>query len=326
MRASTEWFKQSGWGVFTHYLAGQASAREGVGLSPGEWNRRVDSFDVPGLVRQIESVGTPNYFITLGQNSGFYCSPNETYDALAGARPSRLSDRDLIGELAEALHAKGVRLFVYLPSHAPAHHRQAVEGLRCAPSWDASAWQLRPGTYLRTGDVDERLSEFQRNWEAVIREWSLRWGPKVHGWWIDGCYHADRMYRHPDPPNFQSFAAALKAGNPQGIVAFNPGVRVPVVCHTEHEDYTAGEVSNAFPVCPGERIGGAQYHVLGYLGQAWGRGPVRFPDEFVIGYTRHVNARGGVVTWDVPIEETGHIPQPFLDQLALLGRAGEQQR
>jgi alpha-L-fucosidase len=318
MRTNTAWFKQCGWGVFTHYLADRASARGPTGMTPDEWNRRVDHFDVPGLVAQLGSIGAPYYLITLGQNSGFYCSPNETYDALVGERPSRLSKRDLVGELAEALSARGIRLLVYLPSHAPAHHRQAVENLRCTPSWDASAWQLKPGTYLRTDDVDERLSAFQRNWEAVVGEWSQRWGDKVHGWWIDGCYHADRMYRYPDPPNFASFAQALRAGNPDSIVAFNPGVRVPVVCHSEHEDYAAGEISNAFPVCPGERLDGAQYHVLSYLGQAWGRGPLRFPDEFVVGYTRHVNARGGVVTWDVPIEETGRIPQPFLDQLALL--------
>ena len=91
-----------------------------------------------------------------------------------------------------------------------------------------------------------------------------------------------------------------------------------MVCHSEYEDYTAGEISTAFPVCPGEDVSGARYHILSYLGQSWGRGPLLFPDEFVVGYTRHVNARGGVVTWDVPIEATGYIPQPFLDQLALL--------
>jgi alpha-beta hydrolase superfamily lysophospholipase len=37
--------------------------------------------------------------------------------------------------------------------------------------------------------------------EAVIREWSLRWGKNVSGWWTDGCYHADKMYRHADAPD-----------------------------------------------------------------------------------------------------------------------------
>ena len=99
-------------------------------------------------------------------------------------------------------------------------------------------------------------------------------------------------------------------------MAFNPGVKVPVICHSEHEDYTAGEISEAFPTCPGRWLDGAQYHVLSYLGENWCRGLPRFPDSFVAGYTQHVRERGGVVTWDVPITPEGRIPQPFIEQLA----------
>ena len=43
-----------------------------------------------------------------------------------------------------------------------------------------------------------RRVEFQLQWQAVIREWFLRWGTKVAGWWVDSCYAADVMYRFPD--------------------------------------------------------------------------------------------------------------------------------
>ena len=33
---------------------------------------------------------------------------------------------------------------------------------------------------------------------------------------------------------------------------------------------------------------------------------------------QHVNAHGGVVTWDVPILEAGRLPQPFVEQLGRL--------
>lgn len=176
-----------------------------------------------------------------------------------------------------------------------------------------------PGGGALTG---ERLAAFQEKWEAVIRDWSGRWGDRVKGWWIDGCYFADAMYRHVDAPNFASFTAALRAGNPQAMVAYNPGVMVPVICHTEHEDFTAGEISTAFPECPGSHVDGARYHILSYLGCTWcGGEQPRFPDAFVIGYTQHVSGRGGVVTWDVPIQQSGLIPEPFLKQLEALGRA-----
>jgi hypothetical protein len=55
------------------------------------------------------------------------------------------------------------------------------------------------------------------------------------------------------------------------------------------------------------------------LGTTWcGGDEPRFPDAFVAGYTRHVNDNGGVVTWDVPIEESGLIPEAFLRQLEAL--------
>jgi hypothetical protein len=338
-RASTDWFRDAKWGVFCHYLAAPPSSPTGAALTPDDWNHQVDGFDVKGLAAQLASARAAYLFITLGQNTGFFCSPNKTYDSLVPRRPSRLSQRDLVADLYDALAPHGVRLMVYLPAHAPAMDREAVEALRCTPRWDASNWQLRPGTYLAGPDVDDRLSDFQRNWEAVIREWSLRWGKKVHGWWIDGCYHADRMYRRPDPPNFRSFAEAMKAGNPESLVAFNPGVKVPVISLTEYEDYTAGEIAGAFPVSmdsqwrnpkkpakywgmpPGRFVDGAQYHILSFLGCYWCGGDPRFADEFVIGITKHVNSLGGVVTWDVPIETSGLIPEPFIRQLQAL-RAG----
>jgi hypothetical protein len=304
MRSSTEWFRDAGWGVFTHYLTGKETTVE-------DWNRRVDKFDVESLARQLESVGTAYYFITIGQNSGHYCSPNDTYDSFVGTQPGKCSRRDLVGDLYDVLSVKGIKLMVYLPSGAPAADPVAMEKL----GWKWGYKGDWPSYSERTG---ERLGEFQRKWEAVIREWSLRWGEKVAGWWIDGCYFADEMYRHPDPPNFESFAASLKAGNPESIIAFNPGVLTPVISMTEYEDYTAGEISNIFPVCPGRWVNGAQYHILSYLGARWGGGEPRFVDEFVLGYTRDVNSKGGVVTWDVPIREEGLIPQPFVDQLMVL--------
>jgi len=308
MRANTDWFQHAGWGVFTHYLAPADMPAE-------VWQAQVDAFDVHALAEQLTSVGASYFFITIGQNSGHYCAPNAAYDEIVGRVPSRLSRRDLVADLADALAARGIRLLVYLPSGAPSMDDVAMEKLDWRWGF-ANPWPSWGGA-----ETGERLAAFQGRWEAVIREWSLRWGRKVWGWWFDGCYFADAMYRHPDAPNFASFAAAVKSGNPDALVAFNPGVKVPVICHSEHEDYTAGEISDAFPVCspcPGRWLDGAQVHVLSYLGENWCRGLPRFPDAFVVGYTRHVRERGGVITWDVPITPEGQIPQPFIEQLAHL--------
>ncbi|CAG7615462.1 alpha-L-fucosidase [Paenibacillus allorhizosphaerae] len=315
-RRSVDWFKEAKWGVFCHYLPKPPKdAAAGSTLSAGQWNERVDRFDVEGLASQLDSVGAKYFYLTLGQNTGHYCAPNETYDSIVGIEPSKCSKRDLVNDLADALAVKGIRLLVYLPSGAPDRDPIAMEKLE----WENG---YIPGTgnrhnRQRTG---KRLAEFQRRWEAVIAEWSLRWGNKVNGWWIDGCYFADEMYRFPDAPNFESFAAAMRAGNPDSIVAFNPGVIVPVISHrTEHEDYIGGEVIRSFPVGQQERwLEGRQYHILSFLGSDWGQGEPSLPDEFVIGYTKHVNDSEGVVTWDVPISHDGLIEQPFMEQLKAL--------
>ena len=317
--AQAGWFMKARWGVFCHYLGAAPSSGGGAELTAEQWNAQVDSFDVGALADQLHSIGTTYFFLTLGQNSGHYCSPNATYDCHVGIRPSKCSRRDLPADLHEALDRHGIRLMLYLPSGAPAADPQVVAAL----GWE---WGVEGGWGGRgTQRTGKRLAEFQVKWEQIVRDWSLRFGRRVHGWWIDGCYFADEMYRHDDPPNFESLAAALKAGNGDALVAFNPGVKVPVICHTEHEDYTAGEIAEAFPTCPGRwvRRGGrdCQYHVLSYLGERWCGGQPRFPDEFPIGYTKHVNSRGGVVTWDVPITKDGAIPQPFVDQLQAISSA-----
>ena len=81
------------------------------------------------------------------------------------------------------------------------------------------------------------------NWEKVIREYSLRWGTNIAGWWFDGCYEPNQLYNFPDAPNFQSFAAAARAGNPNALIAFNRGVIDRVLSITPFEDYCAGEIN-----------------------------------------------------------------------------------
>ena len=322
----TDWFHEAGWGVMTHYLGAPPSSSGGKELTAEMWNRQVDAFDAEGLAEQLASAGTKYLLFTLGQNSGHYCAPNATYDKFVGIMPSKCSRRDLIADLAKELKRRNIRLLAYLPSGAPAADVEARKKL---------GWRWgRPGGWQLPGEeVGGRMAEFQRKWEAVIREWSLRWKDDVSGCWIDGCYFADDMYRSNDEPNFASFAAALRAGNPDAIVAFNPGVRVPIVVHTKHEDYTAGEVtlqqlpkavdafSGRWMECDGKRL---QCHILTFLGESWCRGDrPQWPDDKVIDLTRRITEKGGVVTYDVPIQTNGLIPQPFIAQLRAIDEAKE---
>src|SRR5215471_3385433 len=211
------WMKEARFGVMTHYLADWIAQTTHEPMTIERWNRLVDGFDVEKMGEQLKSVGAGYYIISIGQNSGYYLAPNAVYDKLTGIAPSKLSKRDLVSDLYKALHKRGIRLVVYLPSGAPAGDKAADAAL-----------EWRNGAY--------RNREFQQKWEQVIRDWSVGWGKKVDGWWFDGCYWPNTMYRTTDAPNFASFAAAARAGNSDAAVAFNPGVIHRLISITPFED------------------------------------------------------------------------------------------
>ncbi len=296
-RDRAAWLGKAQWGVFMHFLADDNK------LPVEEWNRRVDGFDVEGLARQLESVGARYFFITIGQNSGHYLAPNPTYDRLTGIKPSKCSRRDLVSDLYAALNPRGIKLLVYLSSGSPSAEPQAVKNLD---------WQ----------DGHFRNREFQQKWEQIIADWSTRWGSKVVGWWFDGCYWPNTMYRPAEPPNFSTFAGAARKGNSDSIVAFNKGVVIPIHAESDEEDYTAGEMNEPSEVrFHDDRRDVAQLHMLSYLGQSWCTPPVRFTDEQVVETTVRLVKRGGAVTWDVPHLPNGLIPEPFMRQFTALGKA-----
>jgi alpha-L-fucosidase len=300
------WLQNARWGVMTHYLADWQARTHNLTMNVEEWNRLIDDFDADGIAKQLEAAGAKYYQISIGQNSGYYLSPNATYDRLTDAATSKCSRRDLVADLYEALHKRGIRLMVYLPSGAPAQDKASDAAL---------GWTNGPNPN----------KEFQRKWEQVIREWSERWGRKVAGWWFDGCYFPNSMYRSAKPPNFASFSAAARAGNPDAIVAFNPGVVYRMLSITPYEDFTAGEIDKPELVtirrAISGKVDGTQIHMLSYLGQTWGMGSPRFTNEQIVGYTKKVVDAGGAVTWDVPVELNGTISQLFLEQLAALKKA-----
>jgi hypothetical protein len=88
---------------------------------------------------------------------------------------------------------------------------------------------------------------------------------------------------------------------------------------THSEDYLAGEVNWNLPVSgvrPWDKkeyymeqdISGDQLHFLTFPGNFWGLGEPRFPDELVVGWTKHINNHGGIISWDVPLNDSGIIP------------------
>ena len=113
------------------------------------------------------------------------------------------------------------------------------------------------------------------------------------------------MYRAERPPNFESFAAAARAGNPDAAVAFNPGVVYRILSMTPYEDFTAGEIDKPDLVTVRRsadgQMDGVQIQMLSYLGEKWGMGHAAIHDRRCYRYSRKLWDAGGAVTWDVPV-------------------------
>ena len=271
-----------------------------------EWDRKVDAFDVERIAWQLNELRADYAFITLGQNSGYYCSPNEHYDKLLGQRQT--SRRDLVLDFAGALAKYGIDLYLYTTSMCPMGDELAIEKLQALPPWNSNK---NYGNYEKVRHLrvkDPRLTFFMNAWNEIHREWSLRFGDRIKGWWVDGCYFPKEMYDFPDEPNGHSFTRALRAGNPDAVVALNPGATPPPRRNYEgdDEDYTAGEINNPQNnILKGPFIDGLRYHVLTYVGSYWGRGPLRGTGAEIAALTRNITDAGGVVSWDLPFTTAG---------------------
>lgn len=264
----TDWFHDAKYGVFMHFLPGDAHGLE-----------LVSRFDVEALAKQVESLGAKYFCLTLGQNSGYFNSPNAAYDRRTGYAPGeRCATRDLPLDLYRALQPRGIRLMLYLPCQAPNRDVRAQQAFG-----------------LATGPQDQPLDlAFAQKWAAVIQEWADRYGDQVAGWWFDGGYE----HIHFNEAIARTYAEAVKHGNPHAIVTFNPGVKL--VRYTQAEDYTAGELNEPFDVRPASRwVDGSQWHALTFIGSMWSRRDTRFPAERWSEWVKAVTHKGGVVTLDM---------------------------
>ena len=301
---NTDWFSQAGWGVFVHYLwdvqnAGNRANRQG---KTTDWDTCVKEFDTEKFAEQIKQTGAPYVFFTMMQRTRYLIAPNATYDKFTGYKPGEAcSTRDLVEDLYQSLNKRGIKLMLYWTGDGPRQDAQAAKGM--------GGWH---------GKVTD---QYIANWASVAREYSLRYGNKVYGWWVDGCYG----HIGYNQQRWSMLAAALKAGNPKSIVALNNPSMTRANSGTDHEDFTTGEV-NSFSDIPDSRWrDGKQFHVLSFLGPDWGTPGLKYKADYMTDYVGAVNDVGGVVTIDVVLYRDGSIDAKQLATLKEMA-AGLKQR
>ena len=308
MSHKTDWFYNKKWGVFIHLLdATQNNPNRAANMGAGktDWSEYIDSLDADLIAGQIAEANAGYLCLTVMQRSKNMLAPNETFNRITGYKTGEAcAKRDFIDDMYKALNKHGIDLLLYYTGDGPLDDPQAGKA------------------FGYTSQNDKVPMEFVQKWADVVREYSIRYGSKVKAWWADGCY----SFIGYDEPRLKIMAEALRAGNPDALVALNRGVEARVSAYSEHDDFTTGEM-NDFTDLPDSRfISGAQWHTLSFLGvppdgniyNGWCQPGVKYTGEYMRDYITKVHERGGVVTIDVCMFRDGRIDKDQMNVLRKL--------
>ena len=303
MKKNIDRFYKSKWGVFSHYLnriQNNPNFPNSYRLET-DWNTCVHDFDVKLMARQLHELGAGYYFITLMQGSAHMLAPNSTFDKIAGTKPGEVcSTRDLPMELADELAKYGIDLYLYFTGDGPYQHEEIGK---------------------KFGFVESRFEnlndEFIEKWASVLEEYAVRYGDKVKGWWIDGCYD----YFQYTNERLIPYKKAIEKGNPDAIVTFNNGELGGFRAQWDNEDYICGEATVLLrQPLNGRFENGKQNHILAPIGNAphpcdrWGA-PFEplYDEDYLFDYFEAVLQKGAVVTIDIATFRDGHFdPEQYV--------------
>jgi len=312
---NTDWFKEAKYGLFIHYLEIEQNNPENThGFSQGKrtsWDECVKEFDTGLFAKGASETGAGYVVFTVMQKARYMIAPNEAFNKHSGFKTGEAcSSRDLIADLITSLNKYNIKLILYF----------TADGIYN----DGDASKL-----IGNHSVAD-YKGFHDKWTDVIREYSLRYGKNVAGWWIDGAHVLDLKAGKAEGDEFrQKYVEAMKAGNKNSIVSFNPGGADNLVKYQYlQDDYTAGE-SNHFGlpdapltdiptsrfVNPEWQINRKQWHIAAPVGSSWNAPNVRYTSSNLARYVKSVTDAGGVVSLAVGVYRSGELPSRQIEAL-----------
>lgn len=289
-RAKTDWFARAGYGVMFHWTS-ESQPRHGPAVS---YQQAVDAFDVDAFTKMVEGTGARYVVFTVNHARPHCPAPIKSWERI---HPDSTTRRDLLGEIAQALEARDIRLVLYVASHTVGK------------------------LHVATG------KEYVAIHKDVLQEIGERYGSRVAGYWFDGWYQTLEAYPEIEP---RDLLPSVRAGNPARLAAFNFWV-YPI--ETPWQDYWAGEVAELVrPVSSrymtsGPAIG-LQAHFLLFADAPWVHStpesemePLRFPDEALIDLVKRNSEKEAPVTINLGIYQDGTISEAAQRQMTALRRA-----
>lgn len=130
-----------------------------------------NAFDVKTFADQMESIGVEYVYFTAWHKAIYFVGPNK---AMEKWLPGHTTKRDLLGEIADALCAKNIKLVIY--AHPNDGHDLTVEE------------QARIGFSTRGQDGNRKYNDFINEvFDELTERYAKR--PNVLGYWWDSWWH-----------------------------------------------------------------------------------------------------------------------------------------
>ena len=299
-QASTDWFVEAKYGVMFHFDP-NSQPRHGPKKPYAE---AVRDFDVNAFADMVEETGAGYVIFTLNHghhNLNLWFAPIKSWEKLHSDSTTK---RDLIGEIADALDKKGIKLIIYIASSSLLEDALSSDG------------------------ISDGEDAFDVHVE-VLKEMGLRYGKKLAGYWFDSWDRIPQMFTNA-PASFERLFKATKAGNPDRIIALNFWIFPDA---TLWQEYWAAEADENLKPTEGRYIQydagkGLQRHALFMLEGIWVHSkpnsemekPV-FTEEELISYIKQLTANEGVATINLGIYQDGTIGEESRKLMKALRRA-----
>jgi len=308
-KATANWMQHAKFGVMVHYLETLQNEIQPHNMGKKtSWDSCVNDFDAKLFAAQMNQIGAAYVIFTVYQGTKYICTPNESYERISGhKRGESTSHRDLIMDISNALQKYNIKLFLYVTGDGTYRDQKSNEAFKNP----MLQWKKNGNKFIATG-------VWVNNWSGVLQEWSMRYGKRISGWWMDGAF----SFHGYNDILLSKYYSILKSGNQNAVVAFNPSPQKKVIYYSKWDDYTAGEMNDFKDFPPaGGKIDGTQWHIVSYLGSDWKSDSVRFTKKYLTNYINKVNSLGGVVTVNTALYRNGSIGP---DQLAFLKKVSKK--
>jgi hypothetical protein len=169
MRPNAVAFRQMKHGIFSHQVFGLTASLPGKKITT--LDEFADAFDVKTYADQMESIGVEYVYFTAWHKSMYFLGPSKALDKWL---PGHTSKRDLLGEIADALHKKNIKLVIY--AHPNDAHDFTPEE------------QVKVGFADRAKDGNRKYNDFMNEvFEEVTDRYAKK--PNVLGYWWDSWWH-----------------------------------------------------------------------------------------------------------------------------------------